>query len=149
MHWRVVRSFYRVEQIEKLARPVAMDAGSPVLVEFPWYVVLLHQLPFEFTWVLFVNCMFCARSESTGNDNVQGLEQNAGGSGIVAFGVSDLGFSYIVSICWEKFYLVSSSNFCFFSWGLVLIYNFQIIKAYNLSNLSQISKVLHLTFRLL
>lgn len=75
-----------------------MDAGLLVLVELLWYVgCFTLSAAFEFARVLFVKLYVLCRPDSIENDNVQGLGHNDEGFGIVAFRVSDLGFSYIVS----------------------------------------------------
>ncbi|TQD90038.1 hypothetical protein C1H46_024442 [Malus baccata] len=52
---------YSLEQIEKLERPITMDAGSIVLMDLLW-------------------------SDPTENDSVEGLRPNARGPGLVTFG---------------------------------------------------------------
>ncbi|CAA3029918.1 serine threonine- phosphatase BSL1 [Olea europaea subsp. europaea] len=61
MHGGIGRSINSVEQIEKLERPITMDAGSIVLMDLLW-------------------------SDPTENDSVEGLRPNARGPGLVAFG---------------------------------------------------------------
>ncbi|KAI7757818.1 hypothetical protein M8C21_027177 [Ambrosia artemisiifolia] len=61
MHGGIGRSIYSVEQIEKIERPINMDAGSVVLMDLLW-------------------------SDPTENDSVEGLRPNARGPGLVTFG---------------------------------------------------------------
>ncbi|KAK4741575.1 hypothetical protein SAY87_025163 [Trapa incisa] len=61
MHGGIGRSIYSVEQIEKLERPITMDAGSIVLMDLLW-------------------------SDPTENDSIEGLRPNARGPGLVTFG---------------------------------------------------------------
>ncbi|KAJ7977479.1 Serine/threonine-protein phosphatase [Quillaja saponaria] len=61
MHGGIGRSINSVEQIEKLERPITMDAGSIVLMDLLW-------------------------SDPTENDSVEGLRPNARGPGLVSFG---------------------------------------------------------------
>ncbi|KAL6327474.1 hypothetical protein AAG906_020070 [Vitis piasezkii] len=61
MHGGIGRSINHVEQIENLQRPVAMEAGSVVLMDLLW-------------------------SDPTENDSVEGLRPNARGPGLVSFG---------------------------------------------------------------
>ncbi|KAL0437556.1 UNVERIFIED_CONTAM: Serine/threonine-protein phosphatase BSL1 [Sesamum radiatum] len=61
MHGGIGRSINSVEQIEKLERPITMDAGSIVLMDLLW-------------------------SDPTENDSVEGLRPNARGPGLVTFG---------------------------------------------------------------
>ncbi|KAL2540560.1 Serine/threonine-protein phosphatase BSL1 [Abeliophyllum distichum] len=61
MHGGIGRSIHAVEQIEKLERPITMDAGSIVLMDLLW-------------------------SDPTENDSVEGLRPNARGPGLVTFG---------------------------------------------------------------
>lgn len=37
MHGGIGRSIHSVEQIEKLERPITMDAGSIILMDLLWY----------------------------------------------------------------------------------------------------------------
>ncbi|PWA62445.1 serine/threonine protein phosphatase, BSU1, Metallo-dependent phosphatase-like protein [Artemisia annua] len=62
MHGGIGRSIHSVEQIEKIERPINMDAGSVVLMDLLW-------------------------SDPTENDSVEGLRPNARGPGLVTFGV--------------------------------------------------------------
>ncbi|KAG5149906.1 hypothetical protein JHK82_016787 [Glycine max] len=62
MHGGIGRSINSVEQIEKLERPITMDAGSIILMDLLW-------------------------SDSTENDSVEGLRPNARGPGLVTFGL--------------------------------------------------------------
>ncbi|KAG1327771.1 Serine/threonine-protein phosphatase [Cocos nucifera] len=61
MHGGIGRSINSVEQIEKLERPITMDAGSIILMDLLW-------------------------SDPTENDSIEGLRPNARGPGLVAFG---------------------------------------------------------------
>lgn len=61
MHGGIGRSINHVEQIEKLQRPITMEAGSVVLMDLLW-------------------------SDPTENDSVEGLRPNARGPGLVTFG---------------------------------------------------------------
>ncbi|CAK9323449.1 unnamed protein product [Citrullus colocynthis] len=61
MHGGIGRSIQTVEQIEKLDRPITMDAGSIILMDLLW-------------------------SDPTENDSVEGLRPNARGPGLVTFG---------------------------------------------------------------
>ncbi|KAL8236254.1 hypothetical protein R6Q59_017335 [Mikania micrantha] len=61
MHGGIGRSINSVEQIEKIERPINMDAGSVVLMDLLW-------------------------SDPTENDSVEGLRPNARGPGLVTFG---------------------------------------------------------------
>ncbi|KAI5680367.1 hypothetical protein M9H77_01594 [Catharanthus roseus] len=61
MHGGIGRSIHAVEQIEKIERPITMDAGSIVLMDLLW-------------------------SDPTENDSVEGLRPNARGPGLVTFG---------------------------------------------------------------
>ncbi|KAG6703734.1 hypothetical protein I3842_07G100600 [Carya illinoinensis] len=61
MHGGIGRSIHSVEQIEKLERPITMDAGSIILMDLLW-------------------------SDPTENDSVEGLRPNARGPGLVSFG---------------------------------------------------------------
>ncbi|KAF9592306.1 hypothetical protein IFM89_013532 [Coptis chinensis] len=61
MHGGIGRSINHVEQIESLQRPIAMEAGSVVLMDLLW-------------------------SDPTENDSVEGLRPNARGPGLVTFG---------------------------------------------------------------
>ncbi|KAF7818259.1 pentatricopeptide repeat-containing protein [Senna tora] len=61
MHGGIGRSIHSVEQIEKLQRPISMEAGSIVLMDLLW-------------------------SDPTENDSVEGLRPNARGPGLVTFG---------------------------------------------------------------
>ncbi|PIA39422.1 hypothetical protein AQUCO_02600105v1 [Aquilegia coerulea] len=62
MHGGIGRSIHSVEQIEKLERPITMDAGSIILMDLLW-------------------------SDPTENDSIEGLRPNARGPGLVTFGV--------------------------------------------------------------
>ncbi|KAL4572083.1 hypothetical protein LXL04_018852 [Taraxacum kok-saghyz] len=61
MHGGIGRSIHLVDQIEKIERPITMDAGSVVLMDLLW-------------------------SDPTENDSVEGLRPNARGPGLVTFG---------------------------------------------------------------
>ncbi|GMH31006.1 hypothetical protein Nepgr_032849 [Nepenthes gracilis] len=61
MHGGIGRSIHLIEQIEKLERPITMDAGSIVLMDLLW-------------------------SDPTENDSIEGLRPNARGPGLVTFG---------------------------------------------------------------
>ncbi|XP_047334395.1 serine/threonine-protein phosphatase BSL1-like [Impatiens glandulifera] len=61
MHGGIGRSIHSVEQIEKIERPITMDAGSLILMDLLW-------------------------SDPTENDSVEGLRPNARGPGLVSFG---------------------------------------------------------------
>nr|GEW19080.1 serine/threonine-protein phosphatase BSL1-like isoform X1 [Tanacetum cinerariifolium] len=61
MHGGIGRSIHLVEQIEKIERPITMDAGSLILMDLLW-------------------------SDPTENDSVEGLRPNARGPGLVTFG---------------------------------------------------------------
>ncbi|XP_027176609.1 serine/threonine-protein phosphatase BSL1 isoform X1 [Coffea eugenioides] len=61
MHGGIGRSINSVEQIEKIERPITMDAGSIILMDLLW-------------------------SDPTENDSVEGLRPNARGPGLVTFG---------------------------------------------------------------
>ncbi|KAL5983972.1 Serine/threonine-protein phosphatase bsl1 [Asimina triloba] len=65
MHGGIGRSIGSVEQIEKLERPITMDAGSIILMDLLW-------------------------SDPTENDSIEGLRPNARGPGLVTFGVCAL-----------------------------------------------------------
>ncbi|KAH8518013.1 hypothetical protein H0E87_005794 [Populus deltoides] len=64
MHGGIGRSIHSVEQIEKLERPITMDAGSIILMDLLW-------------------------SDPTENDSIEGLRPNARGPGLVTFGMSN------------------------------------------------------------
>ncbi|KAM7495932.1 hypothetical protein LguiA_020346 [Lonicera macranthoides] len=61
MHGGIGRSINSVEQIEKIERPITMDAGSIILMDLLW-------------------------SDPTENDSIEGLRPNARGPGLVTFG---------------------------------------------------------------
>ncbi|XP_073129092.1 serine/threonine-protein phosphatase BSL3-like isoform X1 [Henckelia pumila] len=61
MHGGIGRSINHLEQIENIQRPIAMEAGSIVLMDLLW-------------------------SDPTENDSVEGLRPNARGPGLVTFG---------------------------------------------------------------
>lgn len=91
MHGGIGRSIHSVEQIEKLERPITMDAGSIILMDLLWYI---HMFPFIyrfsigllFSWFVLPLCVY--RSDPTENDSIEGLRPNARGPGLVTFGVS-------------------------------------------------------------
>ncbi|KAG5514357.1 hypothetical protein RHGRI_035683 [Rhododendron griersonianum] len=72
MHGGIGRSIHSVEQIEKLERPITMDAGSIILMDLLW-------------------------SDPTENDSVEGLRPNARGPGLVTFGVCITQASFILN----------------------------------------------------
>ncbi|KAJ7008409.1 serine/threonine-protein phosphatase BSL1-like isoform X3 [Populus alba x Populus x berolinensis] len=59
MHGGIGRSIHSVEQIEKLERPITMDAGSIILMDLLW-------------------------SDPTENDSIEGLRPNARGPGLMS-----------------------------------------------------------------
>ncbi|XP_073050866.1 serine/threonine-protein phosphatase BSL3-like isoform X1 [Primulina eburnea] len=61
MHGGIGRSINHLEQIDNIQRPIAMEAGSIVLMDLLW-------------------------SDPTENDSVEGLRPNARGPGLVTFG---------------------------------------------------------------
>eukprot|EP00252_Welwitschia_mirabilis_P026986 TRINITY_DN906_c0_g1_i2.p1 TRINITY_DN906_c0_g1~~TRINITY_DN906_c0_g1_i2.p1 ORF type:complete len:944 (-),score=234.90 TRINITY_DN906_c0_g1_i2:748-3579(-) len=61
MHGGIGRSINHIEQIEKIQRPITMEAGTVVLMDLLW-------------------------SDPTENDSVAGLRPNARGPGLVTFG---------------------------------------------------------------
>ncbi|EPS70499.1 hypothetical protein M569_04238, partial [Genlisea aurea] len=61
MHGGIGRSINHLEQIESIQRPIAMEAGSVILMDLLW-------------------------SDPTENDSVEGLRPNARGPGLVTFG---------------------------------------------------------------
>ncbi|KAH0898506.1 hypothetical protein HID58_048074 [Brassica napus] len=61
MHGGIGRSISSMEQIEKIERPITMDAGSLILMDLLW-------------------------SDPTENDSIEGLRPNARGPGLVTFG---------------------------------------------------------------
>lgn len=46
MHGGIGRSIHSVEQIEKLERPITMDAGSIILMDLLWYAFFLTKSSF-------------------------------------------------------------------------------------------------------
>lgn len=56
MHGGIGRSIHSVEQIEKLERPITMDAGSIILMDLLWYALI----QFICLFVFFFNhaCLF-------------------------------------------------------------------------------------------
>lgn len=55
MHGGIGRSIHSVEQIEKLERPITMDAGSIILMDLLWYA----SLEFIFTCDLSLLTLIC------------------------------------------------------------------------------------------
>lgn len=47
MHGGIGRSIHSVEQIEKLERPITMDAGSIILMDLLWYALFHVQSSFS------------------------------------------------------------------------------------------------------
>lgn len=91
MHGGIGRSIHSVEQIEKLERPITMDAGSIILMDLLWYsnvhimfYLLFIIFMFMFIWSFDISVY---RSDPTENDSVEGLRPNARGPGLVTFGV--------------------------------------------------------------
>ncbi|KAI7738964.1 hypothetical protein M8C21_005846 [Ambrosia artemisiifolia] len=71
MHGGIGRSIHLVEQIEKIERPITMDAGSLFYIRNAIYLTLgFLEKP----------------SDPTENDSVEGLRPNARGPGLVTFG---------------------------------------------------------------
>lgn len=98
MHGGIGRSIQAVEQIEKLERPITMDAGSIVLMDLLWYTkVYVVSLILSF-------CCFpptphhiiLCRSDPTENDSIEGLRPNARGPGLVTFGVCSMQLYIII-----------------------------------------------------
>lgn len=48
MHGGIGRSIHSVEQIEKLERPITMDAGSIILMDLLWYALIQFICLFVF-----------------------------------------------------------------------------------------------------
>ena len=44
MHGGIGRSIHSVEQIEKLERPITMDAGSIILMDLLWFVLNISTI---------------------------------------------------------------------------------------------------------
>ncbi|KAL7172256.1 hypothetical protein ACSBR2_031867 [Camellia fascicularis] len=89
MHGGIGRSIHSVEQIEKLERPITMDAGSIILMDLLWYVLVhLQSAVSSHCHQEFHVCVMCVfyRSDPTENDSVEGLRPNARGPGLVTFG---------------------------------------------------------------
>ncbi|KAG6426864.1 hypothetical protein SASPL_111099 [Salvia splendens] len=84
MHGGIGRSINSVEQIEKLERPITMDAGSIVLMDLLWYVLLQPYSAYIRFHLVLITCLL--RSDPTENDSVEGLRPNARGPGLVTFG---------------------------------------------------------------
>jgi len=105
MHGGIGRSIHSVEQIEKLERPITMDAGSIILMDLLWYA----SLEFIFTCDLSLLTLICIvklspfRSDPTENDSIEGLRPNARGPGLVTFGVCMPLFTCFMS---DDFYLL-------------------------------------------
>lgn len=105
MHGGIGRSIHSVEQIEKLERPITMDAGSIILMDLLWFA--FFQLKFSFAIYICFDIFYylagsltygyydiCTiRSDPTENDSVEGLRPNARGPGLVTFGVCMLLFT--------------------------------------------------------
>lgn len=89
MHGGIGRSIHSVEQIEKLERPITMDAGSIVLMDLLWYIILnVSSLVVPSVVCVYIFYNLCIhRSDPTENDSVEGLRPNARGPGLVTFGV--------------------------------------------------------------
>jgi protein phosphatase len=88
MHGGIGRSIHSVEQIEKLERPITMDAGSIILMDLLWYASL--DLFYLQSTIAYVNLCYETspfRSDPTENDSIEGLRPNARGPGLVTFGV--------------------------------------------------------------
>nr|XP_034921118.1 serine/threonine-protein phosphatase BSL3 isoform X1 [Populus alba] len=85
MHGGIGRSINHVEQIESLQRPITMEAGSIVLMDLLWSVLLPNCLSFAYFSIM-TFFLFCCRSDPTENDSVEGLRPNARGPGLVTFG---------------------------------------------------------------
>lgn len=99
MHGGIGRSINHVEQIENIQRPIAMEAGSIVLMDLLWLVHISSQQCLLFLFskiVVLMRMMSPRRSDPTENDSVEGLRPNARGPGLVTFGVgvSGIGFSF-------------------------------------------------------
>lgn len=94
MHGGIGRSIHSVEQIEKLERPITMDAGSIILMDLLWYDKCLHFFfhSKSLSEHVFIQS-FLNRSDPTENDSVEGLRPNARGPGLVTFGVCQASFS--------------------------------------------------------
>jgi len=52
MHGGIGRSINSVEDIEKLKRPITMDAGSIILMDLLWYLFFVIYLFFFVMWLL-------------------------------------------------------------------------------------------------
>ena len=86
MHGGIGRSINHVEQIESLQRPITMEAGSIVLMDLLWSVLLPYCPSFAYLSIM-TFFFFCHRSDPTENDSVEGLRPTARGPGLVTFGV--------------------------------------------------------------
>ncbi|KAL4588222.1 hypothetical protein LXL04_001104 [Taraxacum kok-saghyz] len=85
MHGGIGRSIHVVEQIEKIERPITMDAGSLILMDLLWQVLTSFITLTSFFLFTFFFITLC-RSDPTENDSVEGLRPNARGPGLVTFG---------------------------------------------------------------
>ncbi|KAK7845163.1 serine/threonine-protein phosphatase bsl1 [Quercus suber] len=81
MHGGIGRSINSVEQIEKLERPITMDAGSIILMDLLWCDLLIQLI-----CIFLLTTWYKYRSDPTENDSVEGLRPNARGPGLVTFG---------------------------------------------------------------
>jgi hypothetical protein len=93
MHGGIGRSINHVEQIESLQRPITMEAGSIVLMDLLWLVLLPYCFSFAYLSIM-TFFLFCYRSDPTENDSVEGLRPNARGPGLVTFGVRAVVFVF-------------------------------------------------------
>nr|XP_034908259.1 serine/threonine-protein phosphatase BSL1-like isoform X1 [Populus alba] len=87
MHGGIGRSIHSVEQIEKLERPITMDAGSIILMDLLWYASF--DLFYLQSTIAYINLCYQTspfRSDPTENDSIEGLRPNARGPGLVTFG---------------------------------------------------------------
>lgn len=95
MHGGIGRSINSVEQIEKLERPITMDAGSIVLMDLLWYTLAQFICPFAVKLIAHdLIDIYVHRSDPTENDSVEGLRPNARGPGLVTFGVRSFVFFF-------------------------------------------------------
>ena len=60
MHGGIGRSIHSVEQIEKLERPITMDAGSIILMDLLWYALIQFICRFVlfFVFCFYHECLF-------------------------------------------------------------------------------------------
>lgn len=101
MHGGIGRSINSVEQIEKLERPITMDAGSIILMDLLWYSSFSLFVYFRFIVIFLLSYdVYALRSDPTENDGVEGLRPNARGPGLVTFGVRMI-FPFLLS-CFYK-----------------------------------------------